>query len=452
MERRMVTMKTRNRTLSVLMNGILIGALEKATKGGMTFVYNQQWLNTPDARPISLSLPLVEQAFAGDVVYNFFDNLLPDNPKIRARIQAKFHVATNQPFDLLASIGKDCVGAIQIIEGEIPTFKKEINFEPLDEKEIASVLRGYLNNPLGMTDTAEEFRISIAGAQEKSAFLYRNEQWCRPIRATPTSHIFKLPIGYIQHQQMDLSDSCENEWLCSQIVEAFGLPVAKCCILNFEDVKVLAVERFDRKMASDESWLMRLPQEDICQALGISSNLKYQSDGGPGIIDIMRLLLGSANPIEDRDMFYRSQVLFWLLAAIDGHAKNFSVFIEPEGRYRLTPLYDIMSAYPLMEKKQLHAQKIKMAMALKGKNNHYHWYSMQRRHFLETAKAVNYSPERAEAILNEMLEKTESVINEVAAKVPQGFPNTISQPIFEGINLAMQKLKNGVVKKSEPRA
>ena len=350
-------MKSHNRILSILMNGILIGKLEKATKGGLTFIYDQTWLNTPGARPISLSLPLVDQPFTGDVVYNFFDNLLPDNQQIRARIQTKFHVATNQPFDLLASIGRDCVGAIQIIDGKIPTYAKKINFESLNEKEISSILRGYQNNPLGMTDTSEEFRISIAGAQEKSAFLYHKNKWCRPIKETPTSHIFKLPIGYIQHQKMDLSDSCENEWLCSQIANAFGLPAAACEILHFENVKVLAVERFDRKMSSDKTWLMRLPQEDMCQALGISPNLKYQSDSGPGINAIMQLLLGSANAIADRDTFYKSQILFWLLAAIDGHAKNFSIFIEPDGKYRLTPLYDIMSAYPLIAKKQLRIPK-----------------------------------------------------------------------------------------------
>lgn len=422
------------------MNGILIGELKKVTKGGLIFIYNQKWLNMRGARPISLSLPLVDQPFMGDVVYNFFDNLLPDNPQIRARIQAKFHIVTNQPFDLLARIGKDCVGAIQIIDGEIPTFKRKINFEPLAEKEIASILRNYQNYPLGMKDNADEFRISIAGAQEKTALLYHNGTWCRPLKETPTSHIFKLPIGYIQHQQMDLSDSCENEWLCTQITEAFGLPVAKCDILHFEEVKVLAVQRFDRKMSSDHTWLMRLPQEDMCQALGISPNLKYQSDGGPGMNEIMRILLGSADPIVDRDMFYRSQVLFWLLAAIDGHAKNFSVFIEPEGKYRLTPLYDIMSAYPLMAKKQLQVQKIKMAMALKGKNTHYHWYNLQRRYFLETAKAVNYSVERAEAILDEMLQQIDSVIEQVSAKLPKKFPSKISQPVFDGMRLVRKKL------------
>lgn len=444
MERRVVKMKTKDRTLSLLMNGILIGTLKKTTTGSLTFIYDQNWLDRRGARPISLSLPLVEQPFTGDVVYNFFDNLLPDNQQIRARIQAKFHVATNQPFDLLASIGKDCVGAIQLIDGEIPTFKKEIKFKALDEKEIASILRDYQNNPLGMTDTAKEFRISIAGAQEKAAFLYQKGKWCRPLGETPTSHIFKLPIGYIQHQQMDLSDSCENEWLCSQIAAAFGIPVARCDILHFENVKVLAVERFDRKMASDNTWLMRLPQEDICQALGISPHLKYQSDGGPGISEIMRLLLASANSIADRDMFYRSQILFWLLAAIDGHAKNFSVFIEPEGKYRLTPLYDIMSTYPLTANKQLQAKKIKMAMALKGKNVHYNWHDIQRRHFLETAKAVNYSPERAETILDEMLQKVDLVIDQVSTKLPKlskKIPSSISQPIWDGMRSMKKKLE-----------
>jgi serine/threonine-protein kinase HipA len=434
-------MKIQNRILSILMNGLLVGRLEKTAKNGLAFAYDPSWINTPGARPISLSLPLVNQVFTGDVVYNFFDNLLPDNPQIRSRIQAKFQIATNQPFDLLGNIGRDCVGAIQIINGEIPAFKNKINTESLNEKEIASILRGYQSYPLGMTNHASEFRISIAGAQEKSAFLYHRRKWCRPLKETPTSHIFKLPIGYIQHQQMDLSESCENEWLCSQIAKAFGLPVAECEILYFEDVKVLVVERFDRKLSQDKTWLMRLPQEDMCQSLSISPNLKYQADGGPGIKSIMNLLLGSAQPAEDRDNFFRSQVLFWVLAAIDGHAKNFSLFLEPEGKYRLTPLYDIMSAYPLIAKKQLQKQKIKMAMALKGENNHYHWHNAQRRHFISTAKDANYSTEKAEIILDEMLGKVEIVIEKVSAQLPKKFPRQISQPIFEGMRLMKQRLQ-----------
>lgn len=434
-------MNRANNILNILMNGALIGRLEKKRQGGLFFTYSQEWLNTPGARPLSLSLPLINQPFFGDIVYNFFDNLLPDNPHIRARIQSTFHIATDQPFDLLAGIGRDCVGAVQIIGDEVPLFKKEINFEALNEEKMASILRNYKTNPLGMTDRDKEFRISIAGAQEKTAFLHHENHWCRPLKETPTTHIFKLPIGYIPQQQIDLSDSCENEWLCAQIAEAFGLPVARCEILYFEDIKVLSVERFDRKLSADKSWLMRLPQEDMCQALGISSNLKYQSNGGPGIKHIMALLLGSSQPAIDRDVFYRSQILFWLLAAIDGHAKNFSIFIEPQGKYRLTPLYDIISAYPIIERKQLEAKKIKMAMALKGKNTHYNWHTMQRRYFLETAKTVNYSMEIAESILNDMLQKTSSVIETITAKLPEKFPLNISEPILNGLQLASAKLR-----------
>jgi serine/threonine-protein kinase HipA len=436
--------KKRSSILHILMNGFRVGELQKTPQGGITFIYDNDWLNKPGARPVSLSLPLTDQIYMGDVVYNFFDNLLPDNPQIRSRIQARFQIPTSQPFDLLTTIGRDCVGAIQLVAGPIPEFEKKIKFKPLTEKKIASILRNYQINPLGMSREDEDFRISIAGAQEKAAFLYHQNQWCAPLQDTPTTHIFKLPIGYIAHQQMDLRDSCENEWLCSLLAKSYGLPVAESEILHFEDVKILSVKRFDRHLSSDKKWIMRLPQEDMCQALGVSSNIKYQSDGGPGIREIMDLLLGSVHPLEDRDMFYRAQIFFWLLAGIDGHAKNFSLFIEPEGKYRLTPLYDIMSAYPLINSGQLQTQKIKLAMALKSKSNHYHWNNIQRRHFLETAKTVNYSQDKAESILNDMLEKTDSVIENVSKLLPTEFPKSISEPIFQGLAKAKQKLNHNL--------
>ncbi|MBI5448025.1 MAG: type II toxin-antitoxin system HipA family toxin [Gammaproteobacteria bacterium] len=434
-------MKYQHRVLNVLMNGILVGSLEKSAEGGLAFVYDKSWLDTPGARPISLSLPLIDKKFSGNTVYNFFDNLLPDNPQIRSRIQAKFHIQTDQPFDLLAKIGRDCVGAIQFIESDETIYSSnKMIFKPLKDKEIASILKNTQNYPLGMTNDENEFRISIAGAQEKSAFLYWKRKWNRPLGTTPTSHIFKLPIGYIQHQQMDLRDSCENEWLCSKITEAFGLPVAKCEIQYFEDVKTLIVERFDRKLSKEGNIILRLPQEDMCQALGVSPNLKYQSDGGPGIKDIMQLLLGSADPTKDRDMFFSTQILFVLLAAIDGHAKNFSIHIEAGGKYRLTPLYDIMSAYPLLASKQLQPKKIKMAMALKGKNNHYYWSDIQRRHFLSMASHTNYSIQRANELIDEMLMKVDSVVEQVASNLPNNLPTGIAQPIFDGMLLTKRKL------------
>lgn len=439
MASRVVMMKRKYRQLHVMMNGLSVGILQQKTSNVLSFSYQDSWLNTPEARPISLSLPLSNEIYQGDKVYNFFDNLLPDNPQVRARIQAKFHAPTNQPFDLLASIGRDCVGAIQIVEDEIQSFKKEILCEPLTDQEIASLLRNYQYFPLGMTKEHDEFRISIAGAQEKTALLFHQGCWNTPLGATPTSHIFKLPIGFIQHQNLDLTDSIENEWLCLEIAKAFGLPTASGEIHYFENVKTLIVKRFDRKLSQDKTWIMRLPQEDFCQALGISSALKYQADGGPGIQESMHLLLGSNNASSDRDIFFKSQILFWLLAGIDGHAKNFSVFLERAGKYRLTPLYDIISAHPLLAKKQLQTKKIKMAMALTGKNQHYHWNEIQPRHFLETAKKIHYSVERAEVIMLEMINQVDSVIEKISASLPKNIPAYISEPIFLGMRKIKQK-------------
>jgi serine/threonine-protein kinase HipA len=431
-------------TLNVLMNGHLVGYLRKLPNGAMAFQYAKAWLETPGGRPVSLSLPLQYAAYEGDQVYNFFDNLLPDSAQIRARIQARFKISTHQPFDLLAAIGADCVGAIQLCQEEHLSHRVDVTTaQVLTSSEIATLLKNYRTVPLGMTEAADDFRISIAGAQEKTALLWYQDRWCRPTGATPTSHIFKLPISFIDHNGVDLRDSCENEWLCLKIAEQFGFATANAQIQQFEEVKILVVERFDRRWSRDGTWLMRLPQEDMCQALGVSPNLKYQSDGGPGIVDIMQILLGSRKAEVDRETFFRSQVLFWLLAATDGHAKNFSLYIEPSGSYCLTPLYDVMSVYPLMQAKTIPRQKAKMAMALRGTSqNHYLWSKIQLRHFLATAKASNFSQKRAKQILSEMLEQVDGVATQVLEKLPEGFPPNISGPILQGMTrLAKQQLE-----------
>jgi serine/threonine-protein kinase HipA len=430
-------------TLNVLMNGRLVGYLRKLSSGAVNFQYDEAWLETSGVRPISLSLPLKYEAYEGEQVYNFFDNLLPDNKQIRARIQTRFQVPTDRPFDLLSAIGNDCVGAIQLCPEEHPPRPVDVTtVQTLSSEEIAKLLKAYRTIPLGMSEEADDFRISIAGAQEKTALLWHEGQWCRPTGATPTSHIFKLPIGFIDHSGIDLRDSCENEWLCLKIASAFGLPTADAQIQQFEEVKVLVVERFDRRWSNDGTWLMRLPQEDMCQALGISPSLKYQSDGGPGMTEIMQTLLGSKQAETDRETFFRSQVLFWLLAATDGHAKNFSIHLEAGGSYRLTPFYDVLSVYPLMQSNAIPRQKAKMAMALRGTSqNHYLWSKIQPRHFLSTAKAIHFPQKKAQQILTEMLGQTRDVATQVAKTLPPSFPHNISEPILQGMKrLAEQQL------------
>lgn len=413
------------------MNGLRVGELVKLKNGALQFAYVDEWLNSPFARSLSLSLPLSKKVYEGDVLFNFLDNLLPDNEAIRAKMQARFHTATIQPFDLLAAVGRDCVGAIQL-SSELEAQLQAVEAKPLSDCEIADLLKGYASNPLGMQDSEDDFRISIAGAQEKTALLKMGKQWFLPKGATPTSHILKLPIGVLAHNNIDLSQSCENEWLCMEVSRAFDLPTANTKIVSFEDQKVLAVERFDRKWLSADQ-LIRLPQEDMCQALGIAPALKYEADGGPSIKAIMDILRGSQTAQEDRETFFKSQILFWLLAAPDGHGKNFSLFIEANNAYRLTPLYDVLSAYPFMGKAGLQKQKVKMAMALQGKTKHFKWDSIVPRHFLSTAKAVGYSQKLALEHFEEMLLKTEAVIESVSEKLAVNFPEEIARPIFDGL-------------------
>ncbi len=439
-------MVSRDKTLTVWMNGIHVGDLAKSPSGALAFVYTPEWLATGGARPVSLSMPLQHRAYSGEVVYNYFDNLLPDNTQIRNRIQACFRAPTSHPFDLLSAIGRDCVGAVQVVpDDEAPRDVRCIEGARLNDAQIAQLLGNYRSAPLGMAEEGEdEFRISIAGAQEKTALLWTDDGWHRPIGPTPTTHIFKLPIGKIEHSGMNLSESCENEWLCLKIAEAFGLPVCHTEVVTFDEMKALVVERFDRRQG--DGWIMRLPQEDMCQALGVSPNIKYESDGGPGIKAIMRLLLQSREAKHDRALFFKSQVLFWLLAAIDGHAKNFSVFIEPEGRFRMTPLYDIMSAHPLLANKQMQAKKIKMAMALSGKNRHYHWHTIRPRHFLSTARQAGFNEQAARILVVEMMDAVEEVIAHVEAQIPDGFPDAVATPILAGMCKQRDRYAGGLEK------
>lgn len=430
--------RKRNNDLYVFMNGIRVGMLSRKAEGELRFQYDENWLQHPDRRPISLSMsPLTEIPFKGNTVENFFDNLLPDNENIRRRIRARFQAQSTQCFDLLAEIGSDCVGALQILPQSEVQHQKKITATPVTNSEIAAILKNYQSAPLGMQPDSD-FRISIAGAQEKTALLRYQNQWQIPHGTTPTTHIIKLPIGLIQHSGMDLSDSVENEWLCLQILAAYGLPVNKADITTFDDTKVLVVERFDRRWANNGRSLLRLPQEDMCQALGVYSDLKYESDGGPGIEQIMRVLGGAYEANADRERFMKTVFLFWVLGAIDGHAKNFSVFLEAGGQYRLTPIYDVISAYPLLTKMQMQKQKLKMAMSLKSKNRHYHWFDILLRHWISMAGYCQFPMASMQRIIDEAFDEMENVIFKVGNILPEDFPKLISNSIFDN----MRKLKN----------
>ena len=183
---------------------------------------------------------------------------------------------------------------------------------------------------------------------------------------------------------------------------------------------------FDRLWRDDV--LYRLPQEDICQALGVPPMRKYQSDGGPDIVDILEFLNGAVAPREDRLNFMKVQIVFWLLAAIDGHAKNFSIFLTPGG-YKLTPLYDVMSAYPYAA---LSAHKIKLAMVL-GKN-HYRIKEIQLRHFYQTGQKAGLREDDMDDVFGKLVPQIDKALAEVRAlAVDEAVPKTTYEPILAGV-------------------
>ena len=422
----------RSASLFVSMNGESVGTLKRSSTGNLKFSYSRTWLGSEKSRPISLSIPLGETVYSGERIENFFDNLLPDSQPIRNRIQTRFGVATNRAFDLLWYIGRDCAGALQLSPEEDIADVRTISSRLLTNAEIAGNLRNYRSMPLGMKPDGD-FRISIAGAQEKTALLKRDNRWHLPQGTTPTSHIFKLPIGQIEHSGIDLSDSVENEWLCHLILKAYGLPVAHTEIGIFNGVKALIVERFDRRWSKNGTWLMRLPQEDMCQALNIPPTLKYESDGGPGITRIMDLLVGSLKSIFDRRTFMTLNLLYWLLFAIDGHAKNFSIFLLQGGNFQLTPAYDVLSAHPIIATGQLDVHKLKMAMSMNSKNKHYNVLPILYRHWLATAKSCRYPTEEMGETIKSTLECMDHVIDQVADKLPENFPDSVAGPILNGM-------------------
>lgn len=426
--------------LGVWMNGERVGTWRVSAKGEHELHYDPAWVNSPLGRPLSLSMPLrpPEVPYKGEVVGNYFDNLLPDNRRIRERIARRFRTSADT-FELLREIGRDCVGAVQLLaEGDAPTDVFKIHAKPMSEAEVERHLLDALRGDVLGKGAEDEFRISLAGAQEKTALLRHKGRWCRPGRNTPTTHILKLPLGQTPGG-IDLRTSVENEWLCMRLLRAFEVPSANVEMARFGKQAVLCVERFDRRL-SDEGWWMRLPLEDFAQAFGVAPIRKYEADGGPGIRRISEQLLGSSARDVDRQDFFRTQVLFWMLAAIDGHAKNFSIFMEPRGLFRLAPRYDVLSAYPVMGNKggMIAPKKVAMAMAVWGKNRHYRWAEMKRAHFEQTGKETRVP--QSGAIIDKLVAQTDAAIEAVKRELPRGFPASVAGPIFDGLSKASRDL------------
>jgi serine/threonine-protein kinase HipA len=435
--------------LWVWMNGERVGTWSRGRTGRHLFTYEATWLESPRVRSLSLSMPITPgRTVEGDAVGYFFDNLLPDDDRIRKRLSTRFKTKSAEAFELLQAIGRDCVGAAQLLPpDQKPVGFDRLSYETLTDADVEAILQGVTaEGGLGEYGEDNDFRFSIAGAQEKTALLRVGGQWCRPRGATPTTHILKLPLGLVGGRRLDLSHSVENEWLCAQILAELGLPVAHAEIGHFGSQKALIVDRFDRQFMEGD-WIARLPQEDFCQALGVESGKKYEAHGGPGMAACLKVISGSQTPKSDGQMFLCAQLAFWLLAATDGHAKNFSVFLQQGDRYGLTPLYDVVSAWPVIGDgpNQISWEKTKLAMAARSKNTHYKLGEIQPRHWQQLAHKSGI--DGAWDAMVAMLDKVDVAVETVSNRLPATYPMRVAEKIFTGLRSQAKVFQEGRLKK-----
>lgn len=423
--------------LNVFFDTKIVGQLHRELSGAIRFSYANSWLEWQHAFPVSISLPLRDTRYAGAQVMAVFDNLLPDYDPIRRRVAERVGAAGTDAFSLLTEIGRDCVGALQFIpDGVQVEATHEMSGRVLSDKDVEVILVNLDIAPLGIRNN-NDFRISIAGAQEKTALLYHNDQWVEPAGTTPTTHIIKPQIGNLVNG-LDLSNSVENEFFCLKLMEAFGLKTARVDIAQFGTHSALVVKRFDRHW-NEKGVLKRLPQEDFCQALSIVPTKKYQQEGGPGIVEIMSLLRASDDPARDRYNFFKAQLLFWLIGATDGHAKNFSIALSSQGRFTLAPLYDVLTLQPLFDEKTMPHKDFKMAMRV-GNSNQYNVEKIQGRHFLDTGLQSGLSRRTVEAIIDDITSSAGNSFNQVEQSLPTGFSQQLYDSVFAAFHRRLPRL------------
>lgn len=430
----------RHPPLRVYQNNRLVGHLLKESSGAISFRYDPAWLQRDTAFPVSLSLPLREDAWRGAPVLAVFENLLPDSDALRRRVAEKVGAAGYDVYSLLAAIGRDCVGALQFVAGDQPEpdDSTAMSGEPIDDEAIEKLLGNLVQAPLGLS-RGDDFRISVAGAQEKTALLRFDGRWLKPHGTTPTTHILKTQIGRLPNG-VNLTDSVENEFYCLRLLRHLGLPVANTEIMTFGETKALVVERFDRVWNNGR--LIRLPQEDCCQALSVPPSRKYQADGGPGLVEIANLLKGSDRPAQDHRTLIEAQLAFWLIGATDGHAKNFSVFLHPGG-YSLTPLYDVLTAQPSLDAHQIDRRQMKLAMSV-GDNRHYRIDEIAVRHFVQTADKAGLPKALVRQAIEDVASGMPKAIDQLEAELPTGFPLALHEAVESGALARLRALEVGL--------
>ncbi len=344
--------------LDVYIAGRRAGELYHLQRGKLSFSYNEAWMNGRVAIPLSLSMPTITKTYEGKVVEAFLWGLLPDNEQTLARWAQRFQVSARNPFALLKNVGRDCAGAVQFLpHGEEISRGEDV--ELLTDEQIGDRLRDLRRDGAATRRIGDPGQFSLAGAQAKTAFHFDRAtgRWGIPMGDTPTTHIFKPPMPH-------LHGHTENEHFCLQLARMLGMDAAHSRVLEFAGEKAIVIERYDRRNVDGRT--IRIHQEDMCQALSVMPTLKYENQGGPGIVTISnRVLSASRDPVRDRQTFMEANILNWVIGGTDAHAKNYSMLIGALGEARLAPLYDVSSILPHLGEGEIQADVRDLKLAMK---------------------------------------------------------------------------------------
>jgi len=374
--------------LTAFADGLVMGTVTQAKGGQLTFSYSEEWLDSPGAYPLSISMPMAPELYGHRKIEPFLWGLLPDNEIVLGQWARKFHVSARNAFGLIANVGEDCAGAVQFVRPErLDAVRLGAPHEVqwLDEAGVAERLRALRQDQSAWRIPRDTGQFSLAGAQPKTALLLENRRWGVPSGRLPTTHILKPPTG-------EFDGHAENEHFCLQLARSFDLPAANSEIRRFEDQTAIVVERYDRIRTGRT--IRRVHQEDVSQALGLPSTKKYQSDGGPGVREIAQLLTTfSTAPVQDTNTFVRAIAFNWLVAGTDAHSKNYALLLSSESRVRLAPLYDLASALPYPGMRPI---GLKLAMKIGGE---YSLRNIAARHWRRLATEVRQNPEELLATL-----------------------------------------------------
>jgi serine/threonine-protein kinase HipA len=385
--------------LVALLDGKEVGRVHNDARGRLTFVYGDEWRNAAEAYPLSLSMPLAAKEHGRAVVEAFLWGLLPDNERVLARWAAKFQVSARNVFALISHVGEDCAGAVQfVIPERLDALRggKEDKVEWLDESDIAMRLKTLREDHAAWRLPRDTGQFSLAGAQPKTALLLQNDRWGIPSGRIPTTHILKPPTGHFDGH-------AENEHICLTLARNLGLPTAQSKVMRFAEEIVIVIERYDRQSKGND--IIRVHQEDICQALGIMPTKKYQNEGGPSAVNIAELLRTYSTDREaDLDTFIAALGFNWLIAGTDAHAKNYSLLLGGRN-IRLAPLYDVASILPYDE---FDLRKVKIAMKIGGE---YELSHIALRQWQKFAREMRVDADELVEMLTRMAEQLPDEVN-----------------------------------------